>query len=310
MTPDPGGGSGGDGVVLFGGSGFLGPYLLERCPDMISVGRRPPLTANRHIPVESLADLSALNDVDFDRVVYIIGNTDHHAMDRDRLLAGQPTAYDYHVRPLLQTLEQVKHRPLQKFLHFSSVLVYHPEQPSLPVAETAPLDPYRGRYVFSKYLAEEAAVFFGRSVPIITARMANLYGPTPLERFDLVHVVIRQLLADGRAQVWTKRPQRDFIHADDAADAILRLLDTDFTGTVNLGTGTMTSVQELTELLEEISGCPIDDLGRGVPGPQQFRCDISTLRRLTGWEPRHTIATGVRDTYERMMQWWPRSSFQ
>lgn len=47
----------GEGTILFGGSGFLGPYILARNPAMISVGRTPPSTPNRHIAVESLTDL-------------------------------------------------------------------------------------------------------------------------------------------------------------------------------------------------------------------------------------------------------------
>src|SRR5687767_10322310 len=69
----------GERTILFGGSGFLGPYILERCPDMVSVGRSAPPTATRHVHVDSLADLSVLDELDFDRVVFIIGNTDHHA---------------------------------------------------------------------------------------------------------------------------------------------------------------------------------------------------------------------------------------
>ena len=63
-------------ILLFGGSGFMGPSILDRNPAMISVGRTPPPTSNRHIAVENLDDLSALDEVDFDRVIYIIGNTD------------------------------------------------------------------------------------------------------------------------------------------------------------------------------------------------------------------------------------------
>ena len=68
----------GKGTILFGGSCFLGPYILENHPDIISVGRTAPPTANRHIHVDSLSNLDALRDVEFDKVIYIIGNTDHH----------------------------------------------------------------------------------------------------------------------------------------------------------------------------------------------------------------------------------------
>jgi nucleoside-diphosphate-sugar epimerase len=180
------------------------------------------------------------------------------------------------------------------------VLLYDERRITLPVGEQAPIDPYRNRYVLSKYLAEEACKFFAAWVPIVNVRMSNLYGPTPLERYDLVHTVVRKLLAEGRAQVWTTRPARDFIYVEDAAGAIAALAQSDFTGTVNLGTGTMTTVRRVVDLLEEVSGCPIEDLDRQVTGPEQFCCDTTLLHETVEWRPRFDIEQGVRETYRVM----------
>jgi len=291
-------------TVLFGGSGFLGPYILERCPEMVSVGRTPPPTGNRHIQVDSLTDLSPLKGVEFDKVIYIIGNTDHHNLEKEHLDPGEPTAFDYHVVPLLQTMEQLKHYCIRKFIHFSTVLIYDEHKITLPVSEQSPIDPYKNRYVLSKYMAEEAAKFYSRWMPTITVRFSNLYGPTPLERYDLIHVLCRRLLAEGRAQVWNTKPQRDFIYVDDAAEAIIKLLDSDYTGLLNLGTGTMTSVGRIVAIMREVSGCPIEVLDRPVPGPMKFVCDMSTLQRCIDWEPRVTVEEGVRRVYEMTKHWW------
>jgi nucleoside-diphosphate-sugar epimerase len=288
------------GTILFGGSGFLGPYILGRCPEMISVGRSSPPTANRHVHVDSLDDLSVLDELDFDKVVFIIGNTDHHAMEREHIPPGEPTAFDYHVTPLLQAMEQLKRYPIAKLVHFSTILMYDEKRITLPVSEDAPIDPYKNRYTLSKYLAEEACKFYAQWIPIINVRFSNLYGPTPLRRFDLIHVLVNQLLDEGRGQVWSTKPERDFIHAADAADAIVDLLDADYTGTVNLGTGTMTPVGEVVELLRELSGCPIEVLDVPVEGFMQFRCDMTTLERIVPWRPRISIEDGVRDTFETM----------
>lgn len=295
--------SSGEGTILFGGSGFMGPYILRNHPAMISVGRTPPPTGNRHIQVDGLGDLRPLRDLEFDKVIYIVGNTDHHALERETLPEGEPTAFDYHVVPFLQTMEQIKDRPLRKLMHFSTILIYDEKRLELPVSEEAPIDPYKNRYVFSKYLAEEACRFYSRWVPIINVRMSNLYGPVPLQRYDLIHVLIRQLLAEGRGEVWSIRPERDFIHVDDAAEAVARLLDTDYEGTLNLGTGTMTSVGEIVAHLEELSGCPIAVRDAPVQGPMRFQVDTTLVHRLTGWTPRIPIAEGVRDTFEKMRAW-------
>lgn len=294
----------GQGVILFGGSGFLGPYILERCPAMISVGRNPPPTDNRHIQVPSLDDLRQLDDVDFDRVIYIIGNTDHHELEKERLEIGEPSAYDYHVTPLVRTLEQIKHRPIKKFIHFSSMLVYDPTRLPDPVGEDAPIAPYRNRYVLSKYMAEEVSKFYERWMPIITCRFCNLYGPTPLDRYDLIHILARKLIADGHAEAWSGAPERDFIYVTDAANAILKLLDSDFTGLVNLGTGETTSVGRVLEILQEISGCSIHILDKPVDGPMRFRSDTTRLKGAINWTPTVSIEEGIRKVWEKSRLWW------
>lgn len=287
----------GEGTILFGGSGFLGPYILERCPAMISVGRTKPPTSNRHIHIDSLANLEALRETKFEKVIYIIGNTDHHNLERECLSRGEPTAFDYHVVPLLQTMEQLKHYPLKKFIHFSTILIYDEKKISLPVNEHAPIDPYKNRYVLSKYVAEEACKFYSRWVPIINVRFSNLYGPTPLQRYDLIHVLSHKLLEEGKGQVWSTKPMRDFIYVEDAARAIVQLLEADYTGTLNLGTGTMTSIRKIIDILQETSGCPITDLEQGVQGPMRFQCDMTTMYKLIDWRPQISIEEGVQRTF-------------
>ena len=293
----------GKGTILFGGSGFLGPYILENYPDVISVGRTPPPTANRHIQVDSLADLGVLSDEKFDNVIFIIGNSDHYNMEKENLSPGEPTAFDYHLLPLIQTMEQLKHYPIKKFIHFSSVLIYDENKVTLPVSENSPINPYKNRYVMSKYLGEEACKFYAKWIPIINVRLSNIYGPTPLERFDLIHVLIHQLFEKGEGKVWTTKPSRDFIYIEDAAHAIVKLLKTDYTGTLNLGTGTQTSVREVVDILQEISGCPITDSDQPVSGPMRFRCDMTTINRLINWKPQYSTEDGVRRTYELMKSW-------
>jgi len=298
-------GSAGAGTILFGGSGFLGPYILRMCPEMVSVGRNPPPTPNRHLAVESLADLDVLKDVAFDKVVYIIGNTDHHNLERQAVPRGEPTAFDYHLLPLVQTLEQLKERPIRKFIHFSSILLYDDQKITLPVSEHGPIDPYKNRYVLSKYLAEEASRFYARWMPVVTVRLSNIYGPTPLVRYDLIHVLCRTLLAEGRANVWSTRPERDFIYVEDVAAAVVKLLDSDYAGTLNLGTGTMTPVRRVVDLLRSLSGCPIEDRDVPVHGPMRFQCDMTTLNRIIDWAPRVDVEEGVRRTWAAMRSYVP-----
>jgi len=293
----------GERTILFGGSGFLGPYILRNYPGVISVGRTPAAAPNRHIHIDSLGDLDGLRDVDFDKVIYIIGNTDHHNLEKEDLPRGEETAFDYHVVPFLRTMEQLKHFPIRKLIHFSTILIYDEKRISLPVSENAPINPYKNRYVLSKYMAEEACKFYQRWVPIINVRLSNIYGPTPLQRFDLIHVLIRRLLSEGKAQVWSTKPERDFIYVEDAAHAIVQLLESDYMGTLNLGTGTMTPVKAVVDCLREITSCYIEDLDQPVNGPMEFVCDTTMMEKLIPWRPATAVPDGVRKTYDQMKSW-------
>lgn len=296
-------GSDGAGTILFGGSGFFGTHILQNYPDIISVGRTAPTTANRHVQIESLADLSALGDLRFDKVIYLIGHSDNHGMEKETLVPGEPSTFDYHLFPTIQVLEQLKEYPIRKLIHFSTILLYDPSKITLPVSETAPIDPYRTRYVLSKHMSEEACTFYSSQLPIINVRISNTYGPTTLKRFDLIDTLIRQVLTTGRASVWSTKPYRDFIYVEDVAHAVVKLLDSDYTGTVNLGTGTMTQVRSIVDLIQELSGCEIEDRDCEVTGPMRFQCDMSTINRIIDWNPRYSLRAGVTSTYSLMKSW-------
>ena len=290
-------------TILFGGSGFFGTHILENYPEIVSIGRTPPPTGNRHIQVESLADLRALRDLQFDRVIYLVGHSDNHGMDKDTLAPGEPSAFDHHLFPALQVLEQLKQYRITKMIHFSTVLLYDPTRLTLPVSETAPIDPYRSRYLLSKHMSEEACRFYSRWIPIINVRISNTYGPTRLKRYDLINTLIKQVLETGRGSVWSTKPYRDFIHVEDVAHAVVKLLGSSYTGTVNLATGTMTQVRTIVDLVQELSGCAIEDKDCEVTGPMRFQCDTSTLEGVIDWQPRFSIREGVSQTYSVMKSW-------
>ena len=61
-------------VLLFGGSGFLGPNILKKYPNVICVGRsKPPFyIKNKFIKLSDLKQISKLDKIKFDRVIFLI----------------------------------------------------------------------------------------------------------------------------------------------------------------------------------------------------------------------------------------------
>lgn len=286
-----------DKIILFGGSGFLGDVFLRENPGIISVGRTRPSAdiKNRHIYIQNLDDLSALDGIEFDKVIFLIGNSNHHMLNNSCM-----SGIEHNVIPLKKVLHYMKNRSLKKFVCFTSILLYGTEPNDGPVDENQQIFPYENEYIFSKYLAEQVVEFYSKQVPIINVRLSNIYGATTLIRPDLIPTLIHNALTDMQPTVWSIKPERDFIFTSDAAEAILMLLNTDYTGDINLGSGVSSSVGEIVKIVEELSGKIIGVLDRRVSGVMKFVTDISLVKRLTGWKPNHTLRQGIEKTFEIM----------
>ena len=295
-------------TVLFGGSGFLGPIILKKYPDVTSIGRSPlPIgLKNKHINLASLDDLTILDSLDFDKVIFLIGSSNHHVINTKPIMG-----LEYNVIPLKKMLFYLKTRKIKKFICFTTILIYDVKKMKLPVDETQQINPYINDYVFSKYLSEELIKFYSE-IPSIIVRFSNIYGPTKLIRPDLVPTLIQKALSPNRVTVWNTKPVRDFLYASDAADAIVKLLDTNYTGPVNLGSGKSISVGRIVEIIENLSGKKIKNLDKPVSGPMNFVCDISAVKRLIGWRPKYSVEEGITEMYETMKQyadecrWWEK----
>jgi UDP-glucuronate decarboxylase len=289
-------------TILFGGSGFLGPVILEKYPELISVGRTPPpnYVQNQHVNIDSLDDLKVLDDLDFENVIFLVGSSNHHFLNQT-ILEG----INLNVIPLKKIMDYLSKRTIKKFICFTTILLYGDETHQREVDEKKIILPYQNEYIFSKYLSEKIVKFYSKNVPSIILRCSNIYGPTKLVRPDIVPTLIQKCLTSSDISVWNTAPQRDFIFLEDAADAVIKLLNSDFTGTLNFGTGISSSIKEICDVLEMCSGKKIKNLNLKVSGPQKFTCDIKLMKSVIDWNPKYSIKQGIIKTYKRMEEWLP-----
>ncbi len=283
-------------TILFGGSGLLGSIMLRENPNIISVGRtKPKDILCKHIHIKDMDDLCKLDSVEFDNVIFFIGNSNHHVLNSSCM-----DGIEYNVIPLKKILFYLRKRKINKFICLTSILLYGNEPKQKAVDEQQSIDGFQNEYLFSKYLAEQVVEFYKREVPIINIRLSNIYGDTQLIRPDLIPTLVVDCLTKEHPSVWNDKPIRDFIFASDAVDAILRLLETDYTGNINLGSGKMNSVRDVCSILEKLSGREITSLNIPVTGVMKFVTDINKLQILTGWIPSHTLEEGLTKTYKAM----------
>jgi UDP-glucose 4-epimerase len=108
-------------------------------------------------------------------------------------------------------------------------------------------------------------------------------------------------LAAGRTSTinGTGKQTRDYVYVEDVARAnLLALSDGVPSGAYNIGTGIETSVNELYELLRELSSRDLlPEHGPAKPGEQlRSSIDPSCAGRLLGWQPEVRLAVGLQET--------------
>lgn len=130
-------------------------------------------------------------------------------------------------------------------------------------------------------------------------RLFFLYGPG--ERPGrLVGDAIRSLAAGARFGTSPGHQRRDFSHVADAAGAFAALLDSEVTGSVNLGSGTAVPVRAILERIGVLTGRPdlIDFGARPLPAsePAGIEAVVTRLREDVGFCPRYDLDAGLRQT--------------
>jgi len=117
-------------------------------------------------------------------------------------------------------------------------------------------------------------------------RFFNVYREGRLSRTDMLY----RMLEDKTATYLT-RHNRDWIHVDDVARAIARIIPSTLTGVVDIGTGTMHSVIELAEAFGQ-GDLPIKE---DTPGePDTLIADTEKIRSV-GWYPTYDVIESAKE---------------
>jgi UDP-glucose 4-epimerase len=167
-----------------------------------------------------------------------------------------------------------------------------------------PVSPYGA----SKLAGEAYCTAFhgSRGLDTVILRFANVYGPYSDHKTSVVAKLIRQMLNGQPLTVYGDGSQtRDFIHVSDVVEGISRALDCEVAGeTFQIGTGTETSVIELLEALEQVSGRKPAIHWLPLPAGEIRRnySSIDHARARLGFEPKFDLMSGLADT----MRWLSR----
>jgi GDP-L-fucose synthase len=210
-----------------------------------------------------------------------------------------------------------------KLLFLGSSCIY-PKHAPQPIREdallTGPLEPTNDAYALAKIagikLCQAYAREYGKN--FLSAMPTNLYGPH--DNFDLhtSHVLpalirkIHEAKKSGAPEVlvWgTGTPRREFLHADDLADACVFLLKNyDSPELINIGSGTDVTIRELAELVCEVlgyDGTLAFDPTKPDGTPRKLM-DSSRLFAL-GWKPKISLREGIAHAHAWFLENQPAS---
>jgi GDP-L-fucose synthase len=143
----------------------------------------------------------------------------------------------------------------------------------------------------------------------ISVMPTNLYGPNDnydLEKSHVLPALIRKFheaKEENKSTVtmWgSGKPKREFLHADDLADACFYLMNNyNEAGLVNVGTGVDLEIGELAEMVKEIVGYEgeiVHDLSKPDGTPRKLM-DVSKLTNA-GWKAKIGLREGVESVYK------------
>ena len=182
-----------------------------------------------------------------------------------------------------------------------------PENPGLKEENAYPAEP-DSEYGWEKLFSERLYLAYSRNygIPVRIARYHNIFGPEGTwdgGREKAPAAICRKVAElpkqGGSIEVWGDGLQtRSFLFVDECVEATYRLVQSDFTGPVNIGSEEMVSINGLVDIAAKVSGKKVEK--NHIEGPLGVRGRNSNndlIREKLGWDYSMTLEEGISKTY-------------
>jgi GDP-D-mannose 3',5'-epimerase len=212
----------------------------------------------------------------------------------------------------LNVLEAVRGRNIRRIFYSSSACMYpahnqeDPERPNCAEDSAYPAAP-DSEYGWEKLFSERLYLAYQRNhgITVRVARYHNIFGPegTWTGGKEKAPAALCRKIASapggGEIEIWGDgRQTRSFLYIDECVEGTIRLMRSDFSGPVNIGSEEMVTINGLAGMIMRIAE---KDLSlRNIPGPTGVRgrnSDNRLIRERLGWAPCQALADGLAMTY-------------
>jgi dTDP-glucose 4,6-dehydratase len=299
-------------AVVTGGAGFIGSHLcrrlLDRGWDVVAIDN---LVTGELSNIEDLFARSAFSFQHHNVSDYV-----HVAGDIDAVLhfasPASPRHYLDHPIATLKVGGLGTHNLLglarakgARFLLASTSEVYgdplvHP-QPESYWGNVNPVG-LRSVYDEAKRFAEAMTMAYHRAhgVDVRIVRIFNTYGPylRPGDGRAIPNFMAQAIAGEPLTVYGDGLQTRSFTYIDDQVDGILRLLESDWVGPMNIGNPEEHTILELARAVIDITGSLSEIAFAPLPAddPKVRRPDISLAREVLGWDPKVRLREGLAHT--------------
>lgn len=308
--------------LVTGGAGFIGSHLIDQimqdqeaeliCIDNFQTGSKSNIAGWLDNPRFELIrhDVCEPLRVDVDKIWHLACPASPKQYQRNPIATSKTNvigtlnmlgiAKRCHARVLLASTSEIYGDPLE---HPQSE-EYHGNVNNIGL---------RSCYDEGKRMAESLCFDYARmhQVEIRVARIFNTYGPRMSANDGrVVTNLIRQALNGNSLTIYGDGSQtRSFCYVSDLVSGLIKLMDSEHKGPINLGNPEEITINELAEIVRElinpaasIEYCPLP-----VDDPQRRKPNITKAQKDLNWEPYEGLETGLAKTTVNLKQQMPQA---
>ena len=306
-------------VVVLGAGGFIGGHLVTKLKNLgywvrgvdIKYHEFKKTDANEFI----IADLR-----NFESVNLVIDNTidEVYQLAADMggaefVFSGENDSDIMHNSALinLHVCDICVKKNIKKVFYSSSACMYpehnqlDPNNPNCEESSAYPANP-DSEYGWEKLFSERLYLAYNRNkgLDVRIARFHNIFGPYGTwngGREKAPAAICRKVLtSDGSIEIFGSGNQtRSFLYIDECIEGVIRLMESDFIGPVNIGSDEMVTINELVDLASSIENKKLEK--NHITGPLGVagrNSDNNLIYKKLGWKPNMKLIDGLKKTYE------------